>query len=96
MVGRYVGEIYFMNMIGKKWRDLKKWYIGIVELLAELIKLILLSLPKAILGIIGLFIFIFAAMKIGWWVLPIYIALMFLAVWIHSKFIKGGANDYKR
>lgn len=77
-----------MNMIEKKWHDLKKWYIEIVGLLSELIKLILLSLPKAILGIIGLLIFVFAAKEIGWWVLPIYIALLFLVVWIHSKFVK--------
>ena len=84
----YVGEKNFMNMIEKKWHDLKKWYIGIVELLSELIKHILLFLPKAILGIIGLLIFVFAAMKIGWWVAPIYIALLFLIAWIHSKFVK--------
>ena len=78
----------FMNMIEKKWHDLKKWYIGIVKLLSELIKLILLSLPKAILGIIVLYIFVLGAKKIGWWVAPIYIALLFLVAWIHSKFVK--------
>lgn len=76
-----------MNMIGRKWQELRKWYIGIVKFLSELIKLILLSLPKAILGIIVLYIFVLGAKKIGWWVAP-YIALLFLAVWIHSKFVK--------
>jgi len=77
-----------MNMIEKKWQELIKWYIGIVKLLSELIELILLSLPKVIIGIIVLLIFIFAAKEIGWLVLPIYIALLFLAAWIHSKFVK--------
>lgn len=83
-------------MIEKKWHDLKDWYIEIVELFTELIKQILLSLPKAILGIIGFFVFIFATIKFGWWVLPIYIVLMFLAIWIHSKFIKGRLIKWKR
>lgn len=85
----------FIDLIKKKWHDLRKWYIETVELIAKLIKQILLSLPKAILGILGFFVFIFAAEKIGWWVLPIYIVLMFLALWVHSKFTKK-KTDYMK
>jgi hypothetical protein len=83
-------------MIEKKWHDLKKWYQELVELFTELIKQILLSLPKVILGIVGFLIFCFAIMKIGWWTIPIYILLMFLAIWIHAKFIKGKTKQLEK
>ena len=82
----------FVDMVEKKWHELIEWYKELVEILTEFIRQILLSLPKAILGIIGFFLFIFGLMKIGWWVVPIYIVLMFLGIWIYYKFFEDDTD----
>lgn len=73
-------------MLKNSWQSLRKWYIDLLEILTEFVKNCLLSLPKAILGIAGFFVFIIVAFKIGWWALPIYIGFLFLGFWIYLKF----------
>jgi len=78
----------FKDKIKYKWQDLKSWYTEIAELLAQLLKLIIIYLPAVIIGIIGLFAFVFVAMKIGWWVIPIYVVLLILGFVIYERYIK--------
>lgn len=78
----------FIEIIKLKCRDLTTWYVELAELLAEGIKLIIIYLPALIIGILGLFAFVFVAMKIGWWVIPIYVVLLFLGFVIYERYIK--------
>jgi len=75
-------------MIEENWQKLKNWYIGLADLLAEGTKLLVLSVPGLVLGILGFFFFILLAVKIGWWVLPTYIFLLLLSVWVYHRFIE--------
>ena len=77
-----------MKIIESKWQDLKKWYAEIAEILGELLKHIIQSLPKAILGILGFLTLMFFAVKYGKVVFLIYIVLLFLGLVIYEKYIK--------
>lgn len=81
------------ELIENKWKDLKEWYTELIEILSDLFKHILLSLPKLILGILGFFLFIYGVIKIGWWTLIIYFILMFVAIWLYDRYIKLKANS---
>ena len=76
------------NLIETKWQELKSWYTDLVDWIAEGLKMMLLSLPKATLGILGFLIFMLGLMKIGWWMVPIYIGLLFFGVIIYVKFFE--------
>ena len=84
----------FIELIKTKWQNLKNWYTELIEIISELFKYILLSLPKLILGILGFFLFFYSVFKIGWWwTLLIYFILMFVAIWIYDKYIKKKTNN---
>jgi hypothetical protein len=72
-------------MIEKKLHNLQEWFEALVEVLGELIKECLVLILKVIVGLVGLFIFIVAYVKIGWTSIPICIVLVFLGYYIYDR-----------
>ena len=63
-------------------------YENFVKSMAKIVRVIRVFLPRAIVSICGLSVFLLGMMTIGWVTIPIYIVLLLLVSIIYEKHFK--------
>ena len=85
---RFVDSAKMKLATGDDVKSLNGLYENFVKSMAKMVRVIQAFLPRAIVSICGLSVFLLGMMTIGWVTIPIYIVLLMLVSIIYEKHFK--------